>query len=222
MAVANTDIHFYHSLAADGGDIDTGNEIISDSLNSFIGDVSAADSESGVVKRTKFYVKNEHATDSLYLGSLGLSSFSLGDDYFALYESTGNSTTTGDETFTRRYGVAHTTGEMSGLTIAIEFEDPTMYTDIFQPGDTVTFFNSSNQSKICSGTIDTVTSTSLTVLEDLTANVLDNSYVSTIAEAGTIAAGGYAGFWLEQVVLPYSGEQLSNTMNLTFYFDPVE
>ncbi len=221
MAIAGTDLHFYHSLASDGGDIDTGNEIISGVLNSFIPDVSASNSEAGITLKTKFYVKNEHATDSAFVSSLGFSSFSLGDDYFTFYESTGNATVEGDETFTRRYGVALCTGELSGFDIAVTFEEPTIYTDIFKPGDKVTFFDASTKAKIATATIDTVTSTLLTLVEDLSALTLDTTYVSTVVNNGEIAAGAYVGFWLEQVVKPYSGEQLSNTMNITFYFDPV-
>ena len=220
MAVIGTDIKFYHSLAADGGDIDVTNEILSEVLNSFIPDVSASDSEAGYTKKTKFYVKNTHATDSSFVTSIALSSFSLGDDYFTLYPSTGNATIEGNETFTRRYGVARAIGELSGFDIPIEFEDPAMYADIFQAGDSLAFFDSTTKVRLGQATIAAVTSTLLTITEDLSALTLNGSYVGTIINKGTIAASAYTGFWLEQIVPAYSNEQLSNTMSLTFYFDP--
>ena len=220
MAVIGTEIKFYHSLAADGGDIDTGSEIVTATLNSFIQDTSAADSEAGVTKYTKFYVKNTNGTDTAYNVTLGVSSFSLGDDYFEIYESTGNATTESTETFTRAYGVAHTTGELSGFEIPIEFEDSAVYADIFQVGDKVTFFNSSNGARLGNATIAAVTSTLLTINEDLSALTLNDTYVGTVIEAATLAAGAYKGYWLKQVVPPFSTEQLLNTVNITCFFDP--
>lgn len=221
MAVDNTQIKFYHSLALDGGDIDTNKEILTDVLNSFIGDVSASNSESGVVKRKKFYVKNTNTADIAYVTHLGLSSFSIGDDYFTVYPSTGNATVEGDETFTRRYGVALCTGEFNGFDIPVTFEEPSIYTDIFKVGDKVTFFDSTTRAKIVTTTIAAITSTQLTVNDDLTALTLDSSYVASVIDTGDIAASGYTGFWLEQTVKPFSAEQMSNTMNVTFYFDPI-
>lgn len=223
MAVANTDIKFYHALQADGGDIDTGNEIISGVLNSFIGDVSASNSESGIVKHKKFFIKNEHATDSAYVSSVGLSTFSLGDDLFTFYEPTNNTTIESEENFAsmRRYGVAHCTGELSSNAVPIEFEDPTIATELIQVGDKVTFFDQTTHAKIATATCASITSTLLAVTEDLSALTLDGTYVSSVVNKGEIPAGSYIGFWLEQIVKPYSAEQLSNTMNLTFYFDPV-
>lgn len=220
MAVVGTEIKFYHSLASDGGDIDTGSEIITATLNSFIGDVSATDSENGVTKYKKFYIKNTNATDTAYLPTLGLSSFSLGDDYFEIFESSGNATIQSNETFTRAYGVAHATGELAGFTIPIEFEEPATYTDIFQAGDTVTFFDSSSGARLASATINTVTSTSLTIIEDLSAVTLNGSYIGTTIVEATLAPTAYKGYWLKQIVPSYSAEQLLNTLNLTFFFDP--
>ena len=220
MAASNTDVKFYHSLAADGGDIDVANEIISAELNAFVADVSASDSETGVVRRTKFYVKNNHATDALYVGTMALSAFSLGDDYFTIYHSSGNATVEGNEDFLRRYGIAQATGELNVKTIPIEFEDPNIYADIFKVGDEIAFFSEGSNNRLATATIDVVTSTELVILEDLTHIALEGAYIGSNNPVGTIAAQAYVGFWLEQTVLPLSGEQLSNSMNLTFFFDP--
>lgn len=225
MAVVSGDIKFYNSLATDGGDIDINNEITSGVLHELLGPVTATESELGVTKYVKFFVKNTNATDTAFAAVIGLSKFSLGDDHLELYKATSAISTTGTETFgsMRAFGVAHATGELDRgtRTIAIEFEDPTTATALFQSNDKVTFYNPTTGEKILSATVNTCSATQLIINQDIDASVvLNNSYVASDVLIGDLAAGASQGIWVKQVVKPYSAKQLNNTSRLTFYFDP--
>jgi hypothetical protein len=226
MAAISTDVKFYNSLTATGGDINTASEIVTNVLHALIPAVSATESELGATKYKKFYVKNTNGVDSMLASVIALSAFTLGDDNFELGVSTANATTSSTETFTgmRFYGVAQTTGELNRTTkaVAIQLEDPTRATALFQVADRVTFYDSTSGAKLASATIAAITSTNLTVVEDIPIGIiLNNTYVSANIAAGTLAPAAYKGIWVKQTVKAYSAEQLSNTSRLTFYFDPV-
>lgn len=225
MAVASADIKFYNSLAVDGGDIDTNNEISSGILHELLGPVTASESELGVTKYVKFFVKNTNATDTAYASVIGLSKFSLGDDSLQLYKATSAASTTATETFgsMRAFGVAHAISELDrgNKTIAIELEVPSTVDDIFQSGDKITFYNSATGEKILSATIAMVTSTYIIVNQDIDVSVvLNGTYIASDVLIGDLAAGAAQGIWVKQIVKPYSAKQLNNTSRLTFYFDP--
>ena len=226
MGVLSTEIKFYKPLASDGGDINTSSEIINGVLHALIPATSATESETGITKYFKFYIKNTNATDIANDLCLGLSKTTLGGDSLELGLATSNSSTTGTENFDvmRFRGVALATGELNRTTkiIPISFENPTRATDIFQTGDKVTFFSSSTGGKLASATIASATATELTINEAIPeAIVLNGTYVSTVLSFGNLAPTGYIGIWLKQVVPAYTIEQLANTSRLTAYFDPV-
>jgi len=209
------DIHFYHPIDSDGGDIDVANEVTS---TNFIADVSASEAASGSTKYQKFYIKNTNANDIVISPLVGLSSFSLGGDYFTILQSTGNGTIVNTENFDRRYGVAKCTGNSINNTVPIEFEDPSIYQAIFQPGDIIVFFEADGSRKY-SSTILAVTSTSLETVDDIDFLHLKDLYVATVVSGVNIGPGEYLGFWLQQVIPENTTEYLSSNIRISMLFD---
>ena len=226
MGVLSTEIKFYKTLGADGGDINISSEIVTNILHALIPVTSASESEAGVTKYLKFYIKNTNGIATANALFLGLSKTTLGGDNLELGLSTSNSSTTGTENFsTMRFrGTALATGELNRTTkiIPVSFENPSRATDLFQTGDIITFFAKSTGMKIASATIASATATELTINEDIPESiVLNGAYASTVLSFGNLAPTGYIGIWLKQVVPAYTIEQLANTSRLTAYFDPV-
>lgn len=223
--VTASNIKFYKSTNTDGGPISS-TEVTSNVLNQLIPATTALESETGVIKYVKLFIKNTNATDTAGTPTMGISSFSLGNDRLAVISSSGDSSTITSENLStkRAYGVAKSIGELNRSTkvMPIEFENPTEGPAIIQAGDKVIFYDAASGARLASATVASCTSTQLTIVEDISAVVvLNNCYVGAVIQLGNLGPLSQTSVWIRQTVPEFSPEQLSNTTRLTFYFDPL-
>ena len=238
MAVATTDIKLYKSLdtnidldTANGGDIDVASEVVSGVLHNLFPQVRASDVESGITRWLKVFVKNTHGTDTAFNLFTAISKPTDVEDmiYFAEAINTDHLSDINTSTI-RLYGIGESTTELSAVNgeISISVKNGVNIDDIFKVGDKITFFDKTSYEKVLSTTITSVDSgNSKLVLDnyvDITngSHILDDRYICTSPAFANLTSGSYKGYWIKQVVPPFSTpmESPANNFMLNTVFDP--
>ena len=216
-----TDIKFYKALSVSGGGIST-TVIESGVLHSFIPRVGASTAESGGIIFHKCFIKNTNVSGVAENTKVFLASPSLGTDIVSLFAGT-NSDTTSNFNQSREFGIALTTSELNRSTKVINVSSESNNIEaIFKSGDYIIFINKATGQKIISAVIDYASASSITVQSDINASiVLNDCYVSSCVNVGSLSSGQSFGVWLKQIVPSQSIAMTSppNSVLISAVFD---
>lgn len=238
MAVVTTDIKYYKSLdtnidldTANGGDIDTASEVVTGTLHNLFPQVRASDVEGGVTRWMKVFVKNTHATDTAFNLFTAIAKPTDVEDLIYFAEAINADHLSDINTSTiRLYGIGLSTTELSVINgeISISVKTGVNIDDIIKAGDKITFFDKISYEKVLSTTITSVDSANTKIVldgyVDITngSKVLDDRYICTSPVVADMVASAYKGYWIKQVVPPFSTpmESPANNFMLNSVFDP--
>ncbi|RLC81298.1 MAG: hypothetical protein DRI61_04150 [Chloroflexi bacterium] len=217
-----TDMKYYRAAGDDGGAIST-DEIVSGQMNNLFPNVSASDAEAGLTTYRKFFVKNDHASDTAYNAKIGMTAWTPGDDYVAIFPGTDNDTASDFDDSTL-YGVSLATSELDRgtRTITCSTDSGQDLQDLFRVGDTILFVDPGSGGKLATATIASLDNDSITINEDIPDSItLDGSRIANVLIIGDMAPGDSFAVWAKRVVPAYSRpyEDPSDYFSVTTYFD---